>query len=182
MKISRASKLLAARDARQFVRIRRRYEQFSVRGYVLAVGPTFFLLALVSDRLWYDGFECFRIADVTSIEPDPYAKFAEAALRQRGLRKPRVPKVEMSSLRELLESAGTAFPLVAVHQEALDPDICRIGKVVATNRSQVALLEIGPDAEWESDATAYSLKSITRVNFGGDYENALYLAGGPSEV
>ncbi|MCW5625804.1 MAG: hypothetical protein KIT73_13920 [Burkholderiales bacterium] len=53
---------------------------------------------------------------------------------------------------------------------------------MATNRSQVALLEIGPDAEWESDATAFFLKNITRVNFGGDYESALYLVGGDPEA
>ena len=179
MQRSRASKLTAALEARQFVRIHRRFDAFGIRGYVLAVGPTFFLLALVNDRLRYDGFECFRIADLESIERDPYADFAEAALRARGLRKPRLPKIKLDSLSELLESAARIFPLITVHLEVTEPDICHIGQVVATNRSQVALLEIGPDAEWESEATTYRLKDITRVNFGGDYEGALHLVGGP---
>ena len=46
------------------VRFYRRFEDSSVRGYVLDIGPKFFLLALVSDRVWFDGFECFRISDV----------------------------------------------------------------------------------------------------------------------
>jgi hypothetical protein len=45
--------------ARTFVRFSRRFEQSAIRGYVLDVGPRFFLFALVSDRIWFDGFECF---------------------------------------------------------------------------------------------------------------------------
>jgi hypothetical protein len=44
---------------------------------VLDIGPRFFLLAVVSDRLRFDGFECFRLGDVSDVHPDPYATFAE---------------------------------------------------------------------------------------------------------
>jgi hypothetical protein len=42
----------------------------------------------------------------------------------------------------------------------------------------VSLLEITPSAEWEPRPTQYRLSEITRVNFGGDYEGALYMVGG----
>jgi hypothetical protein len=42
----------------------------------------------------------------------------------------------------------------------------------------VSLLEIGPDAKWEDKPKEYRVTEITRVNFGGDYENALHLVGG----
>jgi hypothetical protein len=42
----------------------------------------------------------------------------------------------------------------------------------------LSLLEIGPDAKWEDSPEEYRVGEITRVNFGGDYENALHLAGG----
>jgi hypothetical protein len=166
--------------ARQLVRIQRRFEDAAIRGYVLSVGPTFFIVALISDRLWHDGFECFRLTDLASVEPDPYADFAERALHLRGLRRPRLPKVRLDSVGDIVRSAGTAFPLIAIHREATDPDICRIGQVVAVNRTQVALLEIGPDARWDVEPTVHSLRSITRVGFGGEYENALALVGGSS--
>ena len=178
MQRQRAVTLLSAVDPRQLVRIPRRFEESGVRGYVLGVGPTFFIVALVSDRLWLDGFECFRIADLISVEPDPYARFAEAALRQRGLRRPKMPKVNLDSVEDILVSSGIAFPLIAIHSEIKDPDICQIGRVVAVNRSQVALLEIGPDAAWDAEPTVHALRSITRVGFGGDYEDALFLVGG----
>ncbi len=178
MQRSRASALLAGFGARQLVRIRRRFEASTIRGYVLGVGPTFFIVSLVSDRLWYDGFECFRLSDVTSVEPDPYAGFAEAALRLRGLRRTKMPKVNLESIEDILRTAGVAFPLVSIHSESREPGICQIGQVVAITRSQVALLEIDPNAVWDAEPTVHSLRSVTRVGFGGEYEEALFLVGG----
>jgi len=177
---SLARPLQAALSARKFVRLTRRFEQGQIRGYVLAIERSHFLLALVDDRVRFAGFECLRIKDLESIEEDPYAAFAEAALKKRGLRRPRMPHLDMSSIRSVVESAGAAFPLVVIHREENDPDVCHIGQVVAVSRTQLALLEIGPDAKWDADATAYALREITRVSFGGDYENALFLVGGPS--
>jgi hypothetical protein len=163
---------------RQLVRFSRRFEESSVRGYVLEVGPKFFLLALVSDRLWFDGFECFRIADVSKIRPDPYAAFAEAALKKRGERVPKKPRLRLDDIENLLLSASRAFPLVTIHQEKVDPDVCWIGRVKGVQRGQVSLLEINPDASWDAEPNDYRVSEITRVNFGGDYENALHLVGG----
>jgi hypothetical protein len=39
--------------ARQLIRFTRRFEDSSVRGYVLAIGPKIFILSLVSDRIWF---------------------------------------------------------------------------------------------------------------------------------
>jgi hypothetical protein len=162
----------------QFVRFDRRFEDSAVRGYVLDVGPKFFLLALVSDRIWFDGFECFRIGDVRGFRQDPHAGFAESALRKRRERLPQKPRVSVRSIEELLVSAGRLFPLVTVHREAIDPDVCCIGRILGVERGHVSLLEITPDATWEEKPRSFRLSEITRVNFGGDYETALHLVGG----
>lgn len=182
MRVSRAHLLQSARASRDFVRLTRRFEDTYIRGYVLAVGPSHFLLALVSDRLWFDGFECFRIKDLKNIEPDPYRTFAEAALKKRGLRRPRTPRLAMDTTKSILESTGAISPLVTIHREEAAVDVCHVGKVVATNRTQVALLEIGPDARWDRTASMHALREITRINFGGSYEDALLLVGGESEA
>ena len=178
MPTKRAAELLDAMHSREFIRFSRRFESSKIRGYVLDAGPQFFLLALVSDRIRFDGFECFRINDVKKLRPDPYAPFAEAALRKRGERRPKKPLVSVANIEELLLSAGKAFPLVTIHREQVDPDVCWIGRVQGVNRGRVSLLEIGPDAIWEDKPEEYRIKEITRVNFGGDYENALHLVGG----
>jgi hypothetical protein len=57
----------------------------------------------------------------------------------------------------------------------IDPDVCSIGRVVGSKRGRVMLLEIRPDATWEASPREYRLNEITRINFGGDYEDALHV-------
>ena len=163
---------------RHLVRFNRRFEEHTVRGYVLDVGPEFFLLALVSDRIWFDGFECFRIADVSQLRVDPYEQFAKNALKKRGEKWRGKPRVSLKNVHDLLLTAGRAFPLVTIHREEIDPDVCWVGRVLEVTPEVVRLLEIGPDAGWETKPEEYRLKEITHVNFGGDYEDALYLVAG----
>lgn len=163
---------------RRLVRFSRRFEKCSIQGYVLDVGPRFFLIALVSDDIWFNGFQCFRISDVSGIKPDPYSAFLETALKKRGERVPKRPRVSVKSIAELLLSAGQAFPLVTIHREQVDPEVCEIGRVAGIARSRVSLLRIGPDAVWKPTPEEYRLNEITRVDFGGDYEDALHLVGG----
>jgi hypothetical protein len=178
MATSRSVQLAESLREKQLVRFSRRFEDFRVRGYVLDIGPKFFLLALVSDRFWFDGFECFRIRDVSKLMPDPNAAFCEAALKKRGERIPKRPKVSVASIEELLLSANRAFPLLTIHRELKDPDICQIGRVERIDRGCLSLLEIDPNARWHQRPTEYRVNEITRVNFGGDYEDALHLVDG----
>jgi hypothetical protein len=164
--------------ARTLVRFDRRFEESPIRGYVLSVGPQLFLLSLVSDRIWFDGFEAFRISDVRHLRPDPHAAFAEAALKRRRQRLPSRPKVSLATTGALLRSAGKQFPLVALHRETVTPDVCHIGRPVRVYGGRVSLLEIDPDAAWDREPTEYNLAQVTRVGFGADYEDALHIVGG----
>jgi hypothetical protein len=176
--IKRTAQLVDAMRSRRLVRFSRRFETATIKGYVLDVGPRFFLLALVCDRVRFDGFECFRCSDVNHLQPDLYAPFVEAALRKRGERRQKKPRVSVESIEDVLLSAGRAFPLVTIHRERVNPDVCWIGRVQGIDRGRLALLEIRPDAKWEHSPEEYRVAEITRVNFGGDYENALHLVGG----
>lgn len=179
---SARTELTAARNDRRLVRFSRRFEESAVRGYVLDVGPKFFLLALVNDRIWLDGYECFRIADVSNVVADPYAAFAEAALRKRGEIVPRKLRVSVRRVDELLLTANREFPLVTIHRDEVDPHVCWIGRVLGVKRGRVSLLQIDPAAKWDRVPEEYRLSEITRVTFGGDYEGALHLVGGdPNE-
>jgi hypothetical protein len=176
---STRSQLTQAMHERRIVKFSRRFEKTSPRGYVLDIGPKFFLLALVSDRIWLDGFECFGIADVRNLRRDPYGDFAEAAMLARGERlPPKKPRVSVASIGELLRTASRAFPLIAIHRELVNPRVCWIGRVAGITRTHVQLLEIDPNASWDKTPNDYRLSEITHVNFGGDYEDALNLLGG----
>ena len=78
------------------------------------------------------------------------------------------------TIRDRVEKVG----LVTIHREQKDAEMCSIGRIVGIDRDRVSLLEINPDATWEKKPTDYRLSEITRVNFGGDYEDALAIVGG----
>ena len=131
-----------------------------------------------SQQTRFDGFSCFRIADVTTLRLDPYAAFTEAALKKLGEPTPKKPRVSVASIEELLLSASKLFPLLTIHRERVDPDVCWIGKIEDIQQGQVSLLEINPAAKWDRKPTSYKLDEITTVAFGGEYERALHLVGG----
>jgi hypothetical protein len=175
----RSVQLAKARREKVLVKFTRPFEEGSVLGYVMSIGPQFFLISLVSDEMRFNGFQCFRLADVRNLQmPGKYAAFVEAALRKRGEKAARKPAVGVDSLSELLLTANATFPLVTIHRERVDPDVCHIGRVVQVRKGRLSLLEIGPDGVWDAEATQYFLREITRVDFGGGYEEALHLVGG----
>lgn len=183
-KLSRtASELRRLMRERRFVRFTRTFEEGFARGYVLDVGPKFFLIALLqSDGIRFDGFACFRIADVRNLRPDPYAAFAEAALKKLSEPMPKKPKVRVASIEELVLSASKSFALLTIHREKIEPEVCWIGKLQKIGREEVSLLEIGPDARWDRKPTLHKLNEITAVEFGSEYERALLLVGGNPPV
>ncbi len=178
MASSRSTRLSEAIKYRKLVRFTRPLERGSVNGYVLDAGQRILLVALVSDEIHFNGFECFRTADVRNLRaPGPHANFVEQALKIRGHRIPRKPRVSLASFGELLMSASRVFPLITIDREKADPDVCHIGRVVDVTNGRVKLLEIDPDAIWDVEPTSYLIREITRVAFGGDYEDALNLVG-----
>jgi hypothetical protein len=50
--------------------------------------------------------------------------------------------------------------------------------VIGVSKSRLSLLEVGPDAVWDEKPAEVLLREITRVDFGGGYEEALHLVGG----
>jgi hypothetical protein len=177
------TQLAAALKGRHVVTFNRPCEPGSVTGYVLKIGPRFFMVAIVSDEQRLAGYQCFRISDVRSLHvPARNAAFTKQALKLRGERMPKTPRVTVANLPELLTTASRAFPLVTIHRERANPDICQIGRVVDVSKSSVTLLEIGSDAKWDAEPESYRLSEITRVDFGGGYEEALHLVGGEPPV
>jgi hypothetical protein len=179
----KSAQLAHALRHKLLVEFSRPFERNRVLGYVLDIGPRFFLVEGVYDCVILNGFECYRVSDVRNLKvPHKHAAFIEAALKKLGQRRQRKPPVKLGSLKELLESANRAFPLVAIHRERLRPDVCHIGRVIGTNKDCVSLLEIEPGAKWERKPTEYQLSEITQVGFGGSYEEALHLVGGAPPV
>jgi hypothetical protein len=156
------------------------YDEDSTHGYVLDIGKKFLLLALIGDDMRFNGFQCLRLKDVKRLQvPDPYADFAVAALRKRGQEIRKKPSVDLSNLPDLLISANRLFSLVTIHRGDVKSGCCWIRRLLEVTDKTLFLQEIGPDGVWEKKASRFRLSEITRVEFGGGYEEALHLVGGP---
>jgi hypothetical protein len=112
MKKKKQSQLKLALRDKLLVRFARPFEPGTVNGYILDIGPQFFLVALVGDGLRLNGFQCFRISDVRRLRvPDKYARFHEAVLRKRGEQIPKKPAVVVSSLAETAPDSQPCLPI-----------------------------------------------------------------------
>ncbi|MBL8516203.1 MAG: hypothetical protein JNM76_04445 [Betaproteobacteria bacterium] len=171
--------LTLAIAGRSIARITRKVEPGFATGYVVASNEHWVVLLVVDDAIFYSGFQAFRIQDIATVSvPSPHASFYHAVLRKRSPKRPRLPQISIESTQALLASVGKRFPLVTIHREIADPDVCNIGRLVEVTGRAASLLEVTPDATWEQEVTQYRLTEITRVDFGGPYEEALALVAG----
>jgi len=146
---------------------------------VVDVGDELVLVHVVDPAIVLDGFQALRIRDLTDVNPTfATADFVVHALRLRRQRPRCPPGIRLSSLRSLIESAGARFPLIALHQERDDNDSCWIGRLVEIDDLRVTIDYLTPTAKWEGQER-YALRSLTKIEFGGRYEDALAsVAGG----
>lgn len=164
---------------RIFVRIEREGFEGDFVGVVQSASDSLLCLAALDDRVRMGGFDVLRRDQIGEFEiPAPHADFYESALRLRGERKPDPPPLDLASIASALESISRIAPLVVVHREEVEPDVCEIGQVVALESDRFCLREIDPDADWVEDVAEYPYDEVTRLGFGGDYEAALALVAG----
>ncbi len=71
-------------------------------------------------------------------------------------------------------------PLITIHQERLNRNVCFVGKVERVTRRRVTILPISPAGDWEARQEHYEITDITRIEFGGAYETLLARMGGVS--
>jgi hypothetical protein len=171
-------RLLRALDRTELVYVHRKIRKADVvDGYVLAVGAKWVLMATLGIGS-LNGFTAVKLKDIVRVKRGRTAKFWRRLLELQGEWPPAVPEPEVAldGIHGLLESAP--LPLVTIHIEREDPEVCFIGVRVKVTRRWLRLAEVTPKAKW-SEFTKWELDSITKVDFGGGYERALFAVAGP---
>jgi hypothetical protein len=171
----------AALESRTLVTVRSRYESEGARGYVVALGTRWALLHVVNDDVTEDGFLATSLEMVAEIEPvNPEASFFP---RVMAMRPPttRPPDVDLDDTRGLLQSAQRQFPLLTIQTEEQHPGACYIGRIAALDDDEALFHLVSPAGEWDHQ-DEYPYETITRIGFGGRYEEALALAAGPDPL
>jgi hypothetical protein len=172
------STLSIALEQRTLMKVRSRYESEGATGYVVGLGTRWALLQVVNDDVTEDGFLATSLEMVAAIETvDPERSFFP---RVMAMRPPtmRPPAVDLDDTRELLRSAQRSFPLLTIQTEEQHPGACYIGRIAALDDDAAVVRLVSPAGAWD-DEDEYPYETITRIGFGGRYEEALALAAGP---
>lgn len=145
-------------------------------GFVVDANEEMVLLQLVDDSVRLNGYQILFLEDISDFaHPAPFNEFQKRVLKLRG-EEVVDPEVDLDDLAVLLIDISEEFGLVTLHREEVEPDSCEIGRVIRADAVTYELEEIGSDARWFDDTFEYDLYDITRIEFGGAYEEALILA------
>ena len=182
---SLAAALRAAVRSFALVRVDRSCDPHPLLGYAIGLGEWLLLHVVNPDSMILNGYSAVQVRDVRKVGQlaDEHEGFMVTALRARRLRpKPQV-RVSLKTTRGLLETSAHYFPLIAIHEEKKDNEVCWIGRPTGFPGASVEMREVSPAGRWYTRPSRYQMRSITKVDFGGAYEHALaQVAGAPSTV
>ncbi|HUD15641.1 MAG TPA: hypothetical protein VMQ59_00210 [Acidimicrobiales bacterium] len=155
-----------------------------LEGYLVGLGRRWALLQLVSHDWLLNGYGAIRVGDVKRVRRwDDRSDFPARALAHFDQTALPIPGIELDSVRSLIESAAQRSSLVTVFVEDARPDVCFVGRALSVSDRRLRLSEIDPGAVWKHEPTKLDLRDVTRVEFGGRYEEALAaLAGGSKGI
>lgn len=146
-----------------------------LKGFVVGLGAGWLLIHKADDWAYLDGYAAIPVADIFDAWTiDPHATVTERALRLRGEHPQPLPELDPDTARSVLEYADASFPLVTVYVEREIPDVCYVGRVKQFDDDDFTLETITPGARWE-DEERFAYDAVTRIEFGGRYEDALAL-------
>jgi hypothetical protein len=170
---------------RELVQITRRLKGADrLEGFLVGRGERWVLLHLVTPHGFsLDGYVALRAVDIKSCKPwgAKNGSFPSRCLQYFG-EIPVVPQgIDLSRTHRLIVSAAARWPLLTLFVEADDPEVCFVGQPVSVSSRHLRLLPISPAAEWQEEPIRFDLRDVTRIQFGGRYEEALYALGRRSD-
>ncbi len=152
-----------------------------IDGFVVAVTDAWTLLAC-RVNLTLDGWTALRTSDIVRVERDGGPTcLAVRVLEHREQWPVRTPGggLPLDELPALAEAACERYGLISLHTEFLRTDACWIGAVAELRPRSLRLHQVGTEARWYPAPTKFRHRDITRVEFGGQYEQTLREFAGP---
>jgi hypothetical protein len=151
-----------------------------VAGFIVGRSDRWVLLARLSDGVALDGWVGVRLEDIQSVTRFPVEDcFEIKALQAREQWPPRPPDgMALEGTENLLRTAKHQGPMVSVFREFERPNVCWIGSVRKIEGDTMSLLEVNVAGGWARKPRLFDLDDITRIEFGGGYEEALGLVAG----
>jgi hypothetical protein len=177
------ARLAHAQEHQLLVHVRRWIpEADRVEGFVVGIGHQWVVLQRLSDRVAFDGWQLLRLKDIQAVSTDPESDcFEVKVLKARSLWPPTAPDLDLDDVVNAFNTPE-GFVMVSVFDEFNRPDACWIGAVMSVDESKLELLEVNTRGDWARKPRTFDLADVTRLDFGGGYEQALSLVAGPPRI
>jgi hypothetical protein len=125
-----------------------------------------------------NGYSVIRNDDVSLYAVYDRPELLRFQLRLKGIKPEAQPQISVASLPDLLNSIDGRFPFTTIHREEMNDEVCFIGRLAGMTSKTFTLDEVDDCAEWIG-LRRYRFADITKVDFGGGYEEALALVARP---
>jgi hypothetical protein len=126
------------------------------------------------DPFIFNGYSIFRDCDVEQYRffsrPTDWRK---RAIDKLGIKHNSFPDLCLTDWTSCITSIADNYPLMTVHIELKDPDICFIGFPLKVSSKEIVLDDLSSNCEWWKKPKRLKLNQITRIDFDGGYERAL---------
>ena len=108
----------------------------------------------------------------------PTYYYESKVLRLKGIKPQPQREISLGNLSDLLTSIDRLYPLFTIHRELINNDRCFVGSLAGITAKTFTLDEVDDCAEWIGPRR-YRFSDITKIDFGGGYEEALALVARP---
>ena len=142
-------------------------------GYIVGLSEQFVLMHTVSESVLLNGYSVFPLREITEVTTNNHF-FKHRALQIDNVKAFAPHSIELEEWQTLLASADVHFPILALQLGNKKSRRFSLGRVAVIKKRSVLLREITPGAKWEIKPTKHCFEDITRLDFGGRYEAALW--------
>jgi len=160
---------------RHLCEVKRRIKDVgTTMGFIVGSSDSLVLIhTLGSDTFRFNGYTVLRDDDIRGLRFFTKAAYWQFRAVRHFRLKPTPPAgISVASWPELLKSIAQHYPLMSFHPEKTKPDVCYIGPLLSITERTVTIDDLNSNGEW-SGPRRIRLSDVTRVDFGGGYEEAL---------
>jgi hypothetical protein len=169
------SSILKRHSGRHLIQVRSRIKGAGrTTGFVVGFSDELVLFHVVDmDTFRLNGYSAIRNEDAKDYRIFDKSDFWQHRAVHRFKLAAICPKgILLGSIPELLSSVASRFPLATFHPERKKPDVCYIGVLMSMTATTFTIDDLDCNAEW-TGPRRLKFDDITRVDFGGGYEQAL---------
>lgn len=145
-----------------------------VYGFVVGVGEHWVILQSLANTVYIDGYEVFRLSDITDVAADREGGYIERAVAELGGR----PEVDFrlpqdADTKGVLQASADYASIIGVYLEANWDSPGLFGHLGRLGTKKFDMQLINPRGVWTTGFTRWKYKDVTSLTVGGRYERAL---------